>query len=53
MTTKKQQHTQVKDSPEKEKKLTKEEQKRVKGGAHSREGRITPSKGINPVQHSE
>ena len=53
MPARKKQRTQVKDLPKKEKQLGKDEQKKVKGGAHSQGGLITSSKGINPVQHSE
>ena len=48
-----QQRVKVKNLPKKEKKLSKDELKKVKGGAHSQGGLITSSKGINPVQHSE
>jgi hypothetical protein len=42
----------VKDLPKKEKKLSPDELKKVKGGL-SMEDKIMLSKGINPVQHSE
>jgi hypothetical protein len=47
-----QKRVRVKDLPKKEKKLSPDELKKVKGGL-SMEDKIMLSKGINPVQHSE